>query len=210
MHERATWSGQVLRSEYLWAWRAVIRCSTGCTRIPTGAENRRTGEPESRRTGEPENRSGGDRVEQTPMTEKVGGIPLPNQIRAETPGMHQTKPHPRSSLCASKQRRCQDARSVQDEDRGQGRLKIEDRQEQLLRSPGRARLPAEWTDRSTAQEVKSAVTSTGRNSDVNCKSSRSKDRSRNNRSEFPRSDSYSQRCPDEFEGLVEGLQVRGR
>ena len=65
-----------------------------------------------------------------------------------------------------------------------------------------------------AQEVKSAVTSTGWNSDVDCKSSRSKDRSRNNRSEFPRSDSYFRRHPDELEGLVEGLveglQVRGR
>ena len=65
-----------------------------------------------------------------------------------------------------------------------------------------------------AQEVKSAVTSTGRNSDVDCKSSRSKDRSGNNRSEFPRSNSYSWRHPDEFEGLVEGLveglQVQGR
>ena len=61
-----------------------------------------------------------------------------------------------------------------------------------------------------AQEVKSAVTSTGRNSDVDCKSSRSKGRSGNNRSEFPRSNSYSWRRPDEFEGLVEGLQVRGR
>ena len=88
---------------------ALIRCSTGCTRIPTGAENR----------------SGGDRAERTPTTERVGGIPLPNQIRAETPGMHQTKPHPRSSPCASKQRRCRDARSVQDEDRGQGRLRID-------------------------------------------------------------------------------------
>ena len=149
-------------------------------------------------------------MERTPTAERVGGIPLPNQIRAETPGMHQTKPHPRSSLCASKQRRCRDARSVQDEDRGQGRLKIEDRQEQLLRSPGRARLPAERTDRSTVQEVKSAVTSTGWNSDVDCKSSRSKDRSGNNRNKFPRSDSYSRRRPDEFEGLVEGLQVRGQ
>ena len=55
--------------------------------------------------------------------------------------------------------------------------------------------------------MKSAVTSTGRNSNVDCKSSRSKDRSGNNRSEFPRSDSYSQRHPDELEGLVEGLQV---
>ena len=87
----------------------LIRCSTGCTRIPTGAENR----------------SGGDRAERTPTTERVGRIPLPNQIRAETPGMHQTKPHPRSSPCASKRRRCRDARSVQDEDRGQGRLRID-------------------------------------------------------------------------------------
>ena len=92
----------------------VIRCSTGCTRIPTGAENRRTGEPERRR-----------QMEQTPTTERVGGIPLPNQIRAETPGMHQTKPHPRSSPRASKRRRCRDAWSVQDEDRGQGRLRID-------------------------------------------------------------------------------------
>ena len=61
-----------------------------------------------------------------------------------------------------------------------------------------------------AQEVKLAVMSTGQNSDVDCKSSRSKDRSRNNRSEFPRSDFYSQRHPDELEGLVEGLQVRGQ
>ena len=61
-----------------------------------------------------------------------------------------------------------------------------------------------------AQEVKSAVTSTGRNSDVDCKSSRSKDLSGNNRSEFPCSDSYSRRHPDELEGLVEGLQVQGR
>ena len=60
------------------------------------------------------------------------------------------------------------------------------------------------------QELKSAVTSTGWNSDVDCKSSRSKDRSGNNRSEFPRSDSYSRQRLDEFEGLVEGLQVRGR
>ena len=29
--------------------RRMIRCSTGCTRIPTGAENRRNGEPEQRR-----------------------------------------------------------------------------------------------------------------------------------------------------------------
>ena len=43
-----------------------------------------------------------------------------------------------------------------------------------------------------AQEVKSAVMSTGQNSDINCKSSRSKDRSGNNRSEFHCSDSYSQ------------------
>ena len=68
----------------------------------------------------------------------------------------------------------------------------------------------EQTDQSTAQEVKSAVTSTGWNSDVNCKSSKSKDRSRNNRSKFPHSNSYSRRHPDEFEGLVEGLQVQGR
>ena len=65
-----------------------------------------------------------------------------------------------------------------------------------------------------AQEVKSAVTSTGWNSDVDWKSSRSKGQSGNNRSEFPRSDSYSRRHPDEpeglVEGLVEGLQVRGR
>ena len=88
--------------------RRMIRCSTGCTHIPTGAENR----------------SGGDRAERTPTTERVGGIPLPNQIRAETPGMHQTKPHPRSSPRASKRRRCRDTRSVQDEDRGQGRLRI--------------------------------------------------------------------------------------
>jgi hypothetical protein len=58
--------------------------------------------------------------------------------------------------------------------------------------------------------VKSAVTSTGWNSDINCKSSRSKDRSGNNRSEFPHSDSYSRWRPDEFEGLVKGLQVRGQ
>ena len=87
----------------------VIRCSTGCTHIPTGAENR----------------SGGDRAERTPTTERVRGIPLPNQIRAETPGMHQTKPHPRSSPRALKRRRCWDARSMQDEDRGQGRLRID-------------------------------------------------------------------------------------
>ena len=31
-------------------------------------------------SGEPENRSRGDRVERTPTTERVGGIPLPNQI----------------------------------------------------------------------------------------------------------------------------------
>ena len=93
------------------AWaKPLIRCSTGCTCIPTG---------------EPENRSGGGRVERTPTTEKVGGIPLPNQIRAKTPGMHQTKPHPRNSPRASKRRRCRDARSVQDEDRGQGRLRID-------------------------------------------------------------------------------------
>ena len=61
-----------------------------------------------------------------------------------------------------------------------------------------------------AQEVKSAVMSTGWNSDVGCKSSRSEDQSGNDKSEFPRSDSYSWRHPDEFEGLVEGLQVRGR
>ena len=58
------------------------------------------------------------------------------------------------------------------------------------------------------------VMSTGRNSDIDCKSSRSKDRSRNNRSEFPRSDSYSQRHLDKLKGLVKGLvkglQVRGR
>ena len=60
------------------------------------------------------------------------------------------------------------------------------------------------------QEVKSAVTSTGQNSDINCKSSRSKDRSGNNRSKFPHSDSYSRRHPDEFKGLVEGLQVQGQ
>ena len=66
----------------------------------------------SDRSGEPENRSGGDRVERTPTTERVGGIPLPNQIWAETPGMHQTKPYPRSSPRASKQRRCRDTRSV--------------------------------------------------------------------------------------------------
>jgi Plavaka transposase len=64
-----------------------------------------------RRTGA-ENRSGGDRAERTPTTERVGGIPLPNQIQAETPGMHQTKPHPRSSLHASKWRRCWDTQSV--------------------------------------------------------------------------------------------------
>ena len=66
----------------------------------------------SNRSGEPENQSGGDRAEWTPMTERVGGIPLPNQIWAETPGMHQTKPYPRSSPRASKQRRCRDTRSV--------------------------------------------------------------------------------------------------
>ena len=37
--------------------------------------------------------------------------------------------------------------------------------------------------------MKSAVTSTGQNSNVDCKSSRSKDRSGDDRSEFPRSDS---------------------
>ena len=51
----------------------------------------------SDQSGEPENQSGGDRMEWMPMTERVRGIPLPNQIRAETPGMHQMKPHPRSS-----------------------------------------------------------------------------------------------------------------
>jgi hypothetical protein len=66
--------------------RRIICCSTGCTCIPTGVENR----------------SGGDRAEWTPMTERVGGIPLPNQIWAETPGMHQMKPHPRSSLRSSR------------------------------------------------------------------------------------------------------------
>ena len=60
--------------------------------------------------------SGGDRAERMPTTERVGGIPLPNQIRAETPGMHQTKPHPKSSPRASKRRRCRNAQSVQDED----------------------------------------------------------------------------------------------
>ena len=65
-------------------------------------------------------------------------------------------------------------------------------------------------DRLAAQEVKSAVTSTRWNSDVDCKSSRSTDRSRNDRSEFPHSDSYSRRHSDKFEGLVKGLQVRGR
>ena len=64
-------------------------------------------------------------------------------------------------------------------------------------------------DWSMAQAVKSVVTSTRRNSDVNCKSSRSKDQSRNDRSEFPCSDSYSRWHLAEFEGLVEGLQVRG-
>ena len=44
----------------------LIRCSTGCTRIPTGAENR----------------SGGDRAERTPTTESVGGIPLSSQTRS--------------------------------------------------------------------------------------------------------------------------------
>ena len=81
--------------------------------------------PENRRTGEPEDRSGADRAERTPTTESIGGIPLPNQIRAETPGMHQTKPHPRSSPHSSKWRRCRDTRSVQDEDRGQGCLRID-------------------------------------------------------------------------------------
>ena len=66
--------------------RRIICCSTGCTCIPTGVENR----------------SGGDRAERTPMTERVRGIPLPNQIWAETPGMHQMKPHPRSSLRSSR------------------------------------------------------------------------------------------------------------
>ena len=54
------------------------------------------------------------------------------------------------------------------------------------------------------------VTSTGRNSDVGCKSSRSEDRSGNDKSKFPCSNSYPQRHPDKFEGLVEGLQVRGQ
>ena len=34
----------------------------------------------SDRSGEPENRSRGDRAEWMPTTERVGGIPLPNQI----------------------------------------------------------------------------------------------------------------------------------
>ncbi|KAH9984561.1 hypothetical protein BJV77DRAFT_966034 [Russula vinacea] len=58
---------------------AVIRCSTGCTRIPTGAENRRTGAEETEWSGRQRRES---RRNSTP-----------NQIRAETPGMHQTKPH---------------------------------------------------------------------------------------------------------------------
>ena len=65
-------------------------------------------------------------------------------------------------------------------------------------------------DRLAVQEVKSAVTSTRRNSNVDCRSFRSTDRSGNDRSEFPCSDSYSRRHPDKFEGLVKGLQVRGR
>ena len=100
----------------------------------------------SDQSGEPENRSGGDRVERTPMTERVGGIPLPNQIRAETPGMHQTKPHPRSSPCASKRRRCRDARSVQDEDRGHGRLRI-DRNNYLEVQDGPGSQRSRQTDR---------------------------------------------------------------
>ena len=64
-------------------------------------------------------------MERTPTTERAGGIPLPNQIRAKTPGMHQTKPYPRSSPRALKRRRCRDTRSVQDEDQGQGHLRID-------------------------------------------------------------------------------------
>ncbi|KAH9983726.1 hypothetical protein BJV77DRAFT_966631 [Russula vinacea] len=120
----------------------------------------------SDRSGEPENRSGGDRVERTPTTERVGGIPLPNQIRAETPGMHQTKPHPRSSPRASKRRRTGQA-------------------------PSGADGPID-----------------GAGSEVSGHEYRAELRRR--LSEFPRSDSYSRRHPDELEGLVEGLQVRGR
>ena len=53
----------------------------------------------------------------------------------------------------------------------------QDREELLLRSPGRAGLPVERTDRLTSQGMKSAITSIGRNSDVGRESPRSKDQS---------------------------------
>ena len=97
---------------------------------------------------------------------------------------------------------------MQDEDQGQVCLRID--RNSYLEVQNQARLPVEQMDQLTVQEVKSAVMSTGQNSSVGCKSSRSKDQSGNNRSKFPVSNSYSQRHLAKFEGLVEGLQVRGR
>jgi hypothetical protein len=97
-------------------------------------------------SGELENWSGGDRVERMPTTERVRGIPLPNQIWAETPRIHQTKPHPRNSPRSLKRRRCQDTRSMQDKDRGQVRLRI-DRNSHLEVQDGPGSQQSRPTDR---------------------------------------------------------------
>ena len=61
----------------------------------------------------------------------------------------------------------------------------QDREELLLRSPGRAGLPVERMDRLTSQGMKSAITSIGRNSDVGQESPRSKDQSGGSGGMFP-------------------------
>ena len=91
----------------------MIRCSTGCTRILSGEpENRRTGAEETEWSRRQRQRESEEFHSQTRSEQK-------HQV------IHQTKPHPRSSPRASKRRRCRDARSVQDEDRGQGHLRID-------------------------------------------------------------------------------------
>ena len=61
----------------------------------------------------------------------------------------------------------------------------QDREESLLRSPGRAGLPVEQMDQLTSQGMKSAIMSIGQNSDVGRESPRSKDQSRGSGGVFP-------------------------
>ena len=90
----------------------VIRCSTGCTRIPTGAENRRTGEPERRRqsgadTNDRERRRNSTlkpdpqqrHQECTKRSPAIGAVHVPRSGRgAGTPGACRTRTEVRAAL----------------------------------------------------------------------------------------------------------------